>query len=171
VLLAVPNFSEGRDDATIEALGHALTSGAGPGRVHLLALHRDPDHNRCVFTLAGESGALAPALLAGARVAVDRIDLRRHEGVHPHVGALDVAPLVHLTPDDRGAACAEALVTADLLARHLTVPVLLYGAAARPSWRGACATASSSPTSARHARTPRPAPRSWRPGRRSSRST
>jgi glutamate formiminotransferase / 5-formyltetrahydrofolate cyclo-ligase len=131
VLLAVPNFSEGRDDATIEALGHALTSGAGPGRVHLLALHRDPDHNRCVFTLAGESGALAPALLAGARVAVERIDLRRHEGIHPHVGALDVAPLVHLTPDDRGAACAEALVTADLLARHLTVPVLLYGALAQ----------------------------------------
>jgi glutamate formiminotransferase / 5-formyltetrahydrofolate cyclo-ligase len=131
VLLAVPNFSEGRDDATIDALGHALTSGAGGGAVHLLALHRDLDHNRCVFTLAGEPGALAPALLAGARVAVERIDLRRHEGVHPHVGALDVAPLVHLSPDDRGAACAEALVTADLLARHLRLPVLLYGVLAQ----------------------------------------
>ena len=130
MLLAVPNFSEGRDDATIDALGHALVDGGG-ATVHLLATHRDPDHNRCVFTLAGEPGALAPALLAGARVAVERIDLRRHEGVHPHVGALDVAPIVHLTAEDRGAACAEALVTADLLARHLQLPVLLYGALAQ----------------------------------------
>lgn len=128
VLLAVPNFSEGRDDATIDALGDALI---GAGNVHLLALHRDPDHNRCVFTLAGEPGTLAPALLAGARVAVERIDLTRHEGVHPHVGALDVAPLVHLAPAARGAACAEALVTADLLARHLDLPILLYGALAQ----------------------------------------
>lgn len=129
-LLAVPNFSEGRDDATIDALGHALTNG-GAGAVHLLATHRDPDHNRCVFTLAGAPGALASALLAGARVAVERIDLRAHDGVHPHVGALDVAPIVHLTDGDRGAACAEALVTADLLARHLHLPVLMYGALAR----------------------------------------
>jgi glutamate formiminotransferase / 5-formyltetrahydrofolate cyclo-ligase len=128
VLLAVPNFSEGRDDATIDALGDALASG---GAVRLLATHRDPDHNRCVFTLAGEPGSLAPTLLAGARVAVERIDLREHEGVHPHVGALDVAPLVHLTPRDRGAACAEALVTADLLARHLALPILTYGALAQ----------------------------------------
>lgn len=127
-LLAVPNFSEGRDEQTIDALGHALTSG---GEVQLLATHRDPDHNRCVFTLAGEPAALAPVLLAGARVAVARIDLRAHEGVHPHVGALDVAPIVHLTEADRGAACAEALVTADLLARHLRLPVLMYGALAQ----------------------------------------
>ena len=130
VLLAVPNFSEGRDERTIDALGHALTN-AGAGEVHLLATHRDPDHNRCVFTLAGAPGALAPALLAGARVAVERIDLRGHEGVHPHVGALDVAPIVHLSEDARGAACAEALVTADLLARHLDLPVLMYGALAQ----------------------------------------
>lgn len=127
-LLAVPNFSEGRDDETIDALGHALSSG---GAVRLLATHRDPDHNRCVFTLAGAPGALAPALLEGARVAVERIDLAQHEGVHPHVGALDVAPIVHLSEADRGAACAEALVTADLLARHLDLPVLMYGALAQ----------------------------------------
>lgn len=127
-LLAVPNFSEGRDEETIDALGHALTSA---GDVRLLATHRDPDHNRCVFTLAGAPSTLAPALLAGARVAVERIDLRHHAGVHPHVGALDVAPIVHLTHADRGAACAEALVTADLLARHLRLPVLMYGALAQ----------------------------------------
>jgi glutamate formiminotransferase len=130
VLLAVPNFSEGRDDATIDALGHALAGDPAAG-VRLLATHRDPDHNRCVFTLAGQPGTLAPALLAGARVAVERIDLRAHEGVHPHVGALDVAPLVHLSDAGRGAACAEALVTADLLARRLELPVLLYGALAQ----------------------------------------
>ncbi|HEU4701560.1 MAG TPA: hypothetical protein VFS37_03685 [Conexibacter sp.] len=127
-LLAVPNFSEGRDDATIDALGHALTRG---GDVQLLATHRDPDHNRCVFTLAGQPSTLAPALLAGARVACERIDLRAHEGVHPHVGALDVAPIVHLRVADRGAACAEALVVADLLARDLDLPILMYGALAQ----------------------------------------
>jgi glutamate formiminotransferase len=128
MLLAVPNFSEGRDDATIDAIGEALTAG---GDVRLLAAHRDPDHNRCVFTLAGAPAALPPALLAGARVALERIDLRAHDGVHPHVGALDVAPLVHLTPADRGAACAAALVTGDLLARRLELPILLYGALAQ----------------------------------------
>jgi glutamate formiminotransferase len=128
MLLAVPNVSEGRDDATIDAVKDALADAPG---VHLLDIHRDPDHNRSVFTLAGGPGSLAPALLAVARVAVERIDLRAHEGVHPHVGALDVAPIVHRTPADRGAACAEALVLGDLLARHLGLPVLLYGALAQ----------------------------------------
>jgi glutamate formiminotransferase/glutamate formiminotransferase/formiminotetrahydrofolate cyclodeaminase len=129
VLLAVPNVSEGHDDATIEALAHAF---AGEG-VCLLDVHRDPDHNRSVFTLAGVGGpgVLAHALLAGARVAVERIDLRTHAGVHPHVGALDVAPIVHLDERDRGAACAEALVLGDLLARELALPVFLYGALAQ----------------------------------------
>ena len=129
MLLAVPNVSEGRDDAAIDAIAAALTSGAG-GPIHLLALHRDPDHNRSVFTLAGPPGSLAPALAAGAAAARDRIDLRAHEGVHPHVGVLDVAPVVHLTDDTRGAACAEALVAADLIGRE-GIPVLLYGALAR----------------------------------------
>jgi glutamate formiminotransferase/glutamate formiminotransferase/formiminotetrahydrofolate cyclodeaminase len=128
VLLAVPNVSEGRDDATIRAVEDALR--AAPG-THLLDVHRDPDHNRSVFTLAGERGTLAPALLAAARVAAERIDLRAHEGVHPHVGALDVAPIVHRSSEDRGAACAEALVLGDLLARELAIPAFLYGALAR----------------------------------------
>jgi glutamate formiminotransferase/glutamate formiminotransferase/formiminotetrahydrofolate cyclodeaminase len=128
VLLAVPNVSEGRDDATIEAIAAAF---AGAPGVTLLDIHRDPDHNRSVFTLAGAPGTLAPALLAGAQVAVERIDLRTHAGVHPHVGALDVAPIVHLDAAARGAACAEALVLGDLLARHLDLPVLTYGVLAR----------------------------------------
>lgn len=130
MLLAVPNISEGRDDATIDAVAHALAGDAAAG-VRLLDIHRDPDHNRTVFTLAGQPGRLAPALLNGAVAAVERIDLRANDGVHPHVGALDVAPIVHLSPQDRGAACAEALLLGDLLARRLDLPVFLYGALAQ----------------------------------------
>ena len=125
-LLAVPNVSEGRDQGIVAAIGAAFESGGA----RLLDVHVDPDHNRSVFTLAGEPGALAPALLAGASDAASRIDMSRHHGVHPCVGAVDVVPLVHLDEPRRGAACAEALVTADELARELELPVLLYGALA-----------------------------------------
>jgi glutamate formiminotransferase len=121
-LLAVPNVSEGRDPAAIDAIAHAFGD-----RARVLDVHTDPDHHRSVFTLAGEPGALANALLEGAREAVARIDLRAHDGAHPRVGAVDVAPLVHLDTEDEGAACAEALVTADLLAEELNLPVFLYG--------------------------------------------
>jgi glutamate formiminotransferase len=80
-----------------------------------------------VFTLAGDPGELAYAVLEGAREALDRVDLEQHSGRHPRVGAVDVAPIVYLDDDDRGAACAEALVLADLLGTELEVPVLLYG--------------------------------------------
>jgi glutamate formiminotransferase len=66
-------------------------------------------------------------VLAGAREAVARIDLRSHEGVHPRVGAVDVAPIVYLDPAMRGAAVAEALILADRLAADLELPVYLYG--------------------------------------------
>jgi len=68
--------------------------------------------------------------VAGAREAVARIDLRAHAGLHPHVGAVDVAPVVHLREADRGAALAEALVVADRLGEEVGVPVFLYGAVA-----------------------------------------
>jgi glutamate formiminotransferase / 5-formyltetrahydrofolate cyclo-ligase len=122
-LLAVPNFSEGRDRATLDAIGAAF----GPGLVHASA---DPDHHRSVFTVAGEPGALAETVLAAARVAVERIDVTAHDGVHPRVGAIDVAPIVYLTDSERGAACAEALVLADRLGHELALPVYLYGALA-----------------------------------------
>lgn len=124
-LIAVPNVSEGEDAATLEAVGAAF--GATP-HVRLLAPpHADVDHGRTVFTLAGPPGALAPALLAGARAAVERIDLARHHGTHPHVGAVDVVPVVYLDDERLGAACAEALVVADLLGHELDLPVFLYG--------------------------------------------
>jgi glutamate formiminotransferase/glutamate formiminotransferase/formiminotetrahydrofolate cyclodeaminase len=93
----------------------------------VLDRHEDPDHHRAVFSLAGEPGSLSGALLAGAREAVARIDLRTARGQHPHIGAIDVVPLVHVGDAQRGAACAEALVTAELLASELHLPVFLYG--------------------------------------------
>jgi glutamate formiminotransferase/glutamate formiminotransferase/formiminotetrahydrofolate cyclodeaminase len=124
-LLAVPNFSEGADEAVLAEVGGALAPPGGPLR--LLDSHVDPDHGRSVFTLAAPQGRLAAALVAGARAAVARIDVSAHAGRHPHVGALDVAPLVYLEERDRGAACAEALAAAGLIGEELAVPVFLYG--------------------------------------------
>jgi glutamate formiminotransferase len=125
VLLAVPNVSEGRDERVLDAIGDAFVAGGA----RLLDRHADPDHHRAVFTLAGEPGTLHAALEAGARAAIERIDLRRHHGIHPNVGALDVAPVVHRTLEQRGAAVAEALTLADELGQ-LGLPVFLYGALA-----------------------------------------
>jgi len=121
LLMAVPNVSEGRDLAALEAIERSL----GPAR--FLDLHTDPDHHRAVFTLAAPQGELAPALLNLARAAIERIDISSHEGIHPHVGALDVMPVVYLDDERRGAACAEALTAAGLVGEELGVPVFLYG--------------------------------------------
>jgi glutamate formiminotransferase / 5-formyltetrahydrofolate cyclo-ligase len=133
ILLAVPNVSEGRDRTTIADIGAAFAQAPGGG-VRLLDVHADPDHHRSVFTIAGPPGALADAVLAGARVAVERVDVVNRDardpagaGQHPHVGAVDVAPVVYLDPRARGAACAEALVLGDRIGEELRVPVLLYG--------------------------------------------
>ena len=103
-LEAVPNFSEGRDRATIDALAEALGA-----RARLLDVHSDPDHNRSVFTLAGGEEELVAALLAAVAVARERIDLRLHTGVHPYVGVADVLPLVAVRPEDMARARAAAL--------------------------------------------------------------
>jgi glutamate formiminotransferase/glutamate formiminotransferase/formiminotetrahydrofolate cyclodeaminase len=124
VLLAVPNVSEGRDQTTVEAIGAAF---AADGTVRLLDTHSDPDHHRSVFTLAGGPGALGDALLRGARATMQRINIDDGRGVHPHVGAIDVMPVVYLDEGARGAACAEALVVADRIGEELSAPVFLYG--------------------------------------------
>jgi glutamate formiminotransferase len=120
-LESVPNFSEGRDLRTIGAIGDALGSFA-----RLLDVHADEDHNRSVFTIVGDDDALVDALLAAVRVAVERIDLREHEGVHPRVGAADVVPFVPLRPDDFPRARAAAERFARLAADELDIPVFLY---------------------------------------------
>jgi glutamate formiminotransferase len=155
ILLAVPNVSEGRDARAIDAIVEAFLAGGkasagSPGgerpdrssseSVRLLDVHRDEDHHRSVFTLAGRPGELADALLAGAAAAVQRIDVmsrsdatggggeeRARIGQHPYVGALDVVPVVYLDAGARGAACAEALVVGDRIGVELGVPVFLYG--------------------------------------------
>jgi glutamate formiminotransferase len=117
----VPNVSEGRDAHRIGAIEEAISTG-----VDLLDRHTDADHNRTVFTLAGEPAALVEALSTGAEAAIGAIDMSDHEGLHPAIGALDVCPLVWLLEEDREAARAAAR---DVAARvgALGVPVFLYG--------------------------------------------
>jgi glutamate formiminotransferase len=121
-LESVPNFSEGRDRAVIEAIGEAL---ARPAR--LLDVHADEDHNRSVFTLVGSEDELVAALVAGVEVARERIDLRTHEGAHPRIGAADVVPVVPIVPDDMGRARACAAELARRIGDDLALPVFLYG--------------------------------------------
>jgi glutamate formiminotransferase/glutamate formiminotransferase/formiminotetrahydrofolate cyclodeaminase len=122
LLLAVPNVSEGRDLARVEALENDFARGVG-----LLDVHSDPVHNRSVFTLSGQPPALSAALVAGGAAAADSIDMRDHVGAHPAIGALDVCPLVWLREEDRERAREEAVATARGIARAARVPVFLYG--------------------------------------------
>jgi glutamate formiminotransferase len=121
-LESVPNFSAARDADAVAALSRAL---AAPAR--LLDVHADPDHNRSVFTLVGAADELVETLFAGIRTAVERIDLRHHEGVHPRIGAADVVPLVPIVPEDEQRARDAALRLADRIADELGLPVFLYG--------------------------------------------
>jgi glutamate formiminotransferase len=120
-LESVPNFSEGRDADTIDAIGRVLSEHA-----RLLDVHADADHNRSVFTVVAEEAALGAALVAAVGVARERIDLRHHEGAHPRVGAADVVPIVPIAPGDieRASACAD-----EVAARlgELGLPVFRYG--------------------------------------------
>lgn len=120
-LESVPNFSEGRDRATIDAIGSALS-----GSARVLDVHTDVDHNRSVFTLVGSDQELADALLAGLAVAVERIDLRRHAGAHPRVGAADVVPIVPLDPGDMERARELAAVVGARIGVELGLPVFVY---------------------------------------------
>jgi glutamate formiminotransferase / 5-formyltetrahydrofolate cyclo-ligase len=118
---AVPNFSEGRDSALVAELG------GGP---EVIDVHADVDHNRCVVTLAAARlDPLVDTLFRRVALAVERIDLRRHAGLHPRVGAADVAPLVPLG----GAPMADAVAAAHRLGRRiwaeLGVPVHFYAEA------------------------------------------
>jgi glutamate formiminotransferase len=121
-LESVPNFSEGRDPEAIAALESALSR---PGR--LLDVHTDWDHHRSVFTIVGSGGELVETLAAGISTAAERIDLRRHEGAHPRIGAADVVPLVPLRPEDEPAARDAALALAARVGDDLGLPVFFYG--------------------------------------------
>ncbi|HEX3237582.1 MAG TPA: glutamate formimidoyltransferase [Gaiellaceae bacterium] len=120
-LEAVPNFSEGRDRATIAAVGDALSAHA-----RLLDVHSDEDHNRSVYTLVGGEDELVAALLAGIACARKRIDLSRHEGAHPCIGAADVVPLVPIREADADRARTAALELARRVGEEVALPVFLY---------------------------------------------
>jgi glutamate formiminotransferase len=129
-MLCVPNISEGRDAAVIEAIASAV------GAAELVDVHADPDHHRAVFTLLGPAAAVERDVLALARRAIGLIDLAQHRGVHPRLGAVDVVPFVPVG----GAPMADAVAAAHRAGRALAaehgLPVFFYGAAAtRPDRR------------------------------------
>ena len=130
ILECVPNFSEGRRrDVCDEIAAAARAEG-----VTVLDLEMDPDHHRSVLTFIGEPGPVERAAVACARKAIERIDLNRHQGAHPRMGALDVCPFVPL----RGATMDDAVAVATRVGRRLGeelgLPVYLYEfAAMRPN--------------------------------------
>jgi glutamate formiminotransferase len=126
LLESVPNVSEGRDAAVVGAIGRAF----GVGGAQLVDVHVDPDHHRSVFTLIGDDETLEDGLFAGIAEARRAIDLGRHEGVHPRVGAVDVVPLVPLVREDLARAESVARVVARRLGEELGVTVFLYGSLA-----------------------------------------
>ena len=126
----VPNFSEGRDPAKVDAIVSAMSSVAG---VYVLDREMDADHHRCVITLAGEPDAVADAALLGVGKAMELIDLTRHTGAHPRVGATDVIPFIPI----EGVTIEDCVALAkrvgnEIWARY-RIPVFFYeAAAARP---------------------------------------
>src|SRR5216117_3979722 len=126
----VPNFSEGRNSATLDALRAAITSVLG---VRLLDVQADPSHNRSVFTLVARPAAAAEAAFRAMRVATDRIDLTKHAGEHPRMGATDVVPFVPVRDVTMDDCVALARRLGERVAAELEIPVYLYArAATRP---------------------------------------
>src|SRR5579872_7237263 len=127
----VPNFSEGRDAAKVDAIVSSMSSVSG---VYVLDREMDGDHNRCVITLAGEPDSVAEAALRGVGKAMELIDLTKHTGAHPRVGATDVVPFIPI----EGVAIEDCVALArrvghEIWARY-RIPVFFYEAAAvRPN--------------------------------------
>jgi glutamate formiminotransferase len=127
VLEAVPNFSQGRDPEWTRGLVERVAATGAD----VLDWSSDPDHNRSVLTFIGDPRTVEAAALASARHAIEHIDLRMHEGVHPRVGALDVLPFVPL----RGLSISDAAASAHRVGEGLAelgLPVYFYGAASDP---------------------------------------
>jgi glutamate formiminotransferase/formiminotetrahydrofolate cyclodeaminase len=126
----VPNFSEGRDSATIDAIRSAI---AGASGVQLLDVQTDASHNRSVFTFVAPPAAAAEAAFAAMRVATQRIDLTKHSGEHPRMGATDVVPFVPVAGVSMDDCIALARQLGERVGKQLEIPVFLYArAATRP---------------------------------------
>lgn len=134
----IPNISEGRRPDVVRAVCDAALA-AGPGVV-LLDQTSDTDHNRSVLTFLGDGAALVDAMTALAGAAIERIDLRIHQGGHPRLGAVDVIPFVPI----RGATSSDCVQLAQRLGERLAsrfgLPVFLYEDAARSEGRRNLAT-------------------------------
>lgn len=130
VVEAVPNFSEGRDPALADAVA-AVFARAGCEVFHVTA---DPDHHRSVVTVAGPPRAVEEGSVAAAKVALQEIDMRRHQGVHPRVGAMDVLPFVPLHDISMGETARLARRTGRRIAA-LGIPVYFYAHASTPPGR------------------------------------
>jgi glutamate formiminotransferase / formiminotetrahydrofolate cyclodeaminase len=123
----VPNFSEGRDAAKVDALVHAMSSVSG---VYVLDREMDADHNRCVITLAGEPEAMAEAALLGVGKALELIDMTEHTGAHPRVGATDVVPFIPVDGVTIEDCVALARRVGHEIWKRYRIPVFFYEAAA-----------------------------------------
>ncbi len=133
ILECVPNVSEGRDQAVIHAIARAVQGVAG---VHLADIHADPDHHRSVFTFLGLPEGVETAALALAEAALERIDMRTRQGVHPRLGAVDVVPFVPLGETSMADAVSVARRVGRTIAENFDLPVYFYGEAAmRPERR------------------------------------
>ncbi|MEM0343864.1 MAG: glutamate formimidoyltransferase [Thermoplasmata archaeon] len=128
VVECVPNFSEGRSKAVIDKIVYSIRSVPG---IKVLDVEMDPDHNRSVVTLIGGKENIQEAAFRGARAARELIDMTKHRGQHPRIGALDVCPFVPLS----GVTMQECVEIANKvgarIAKELKIPVYLYGEAAR----------------------------------------
>ncbi|MDD4798377.1 MAG: glutamate formimidoyltransferase [Clostridia bacterium] len=124
---AVPNFSCGKEQAIVEQIACSLRSFSGAA---LLDYSADADHNRAVYTLAGESKPLTAALLEACRTARDLIDLRDHQGTHPRIGACDVLPIIPLQNATMEQAANLARTVGQKIFSELKIPIYLYGEAA-----------------------------------------
>ncbi len=127
IVECVPNFSEGRRKEVVDAIAGAIAS---VPRVRLLDREMDPNHNRCVITFVGDRASVAEGALAGARKAVELIDMNAHHGEHPRIGALDVCPFVPVAGVTMDDCVAIARSVGKRIADELQVPVYLYEAAA-----------------------------------------
>ncbi len=124
----VPNFSEGRDPDFMEAIHEAILNGT---ETMILDQSADPDHNRSVFTLAGNPESLTKSVFQFTRAAIERIDMRSHKGVHPCIGAVDVIPFIPLRNTMLSECIALSESIAKLLADSFEMPIYLYGKSAR----------------------------------------
>lgn len=133
IVECVPNFSEGRRKDVVDAIAAEIASVPG---ARVLDVEMDADHNRSVITFVGDRAAVAEAAFRGAKASVERIDMNRHRGAHPRVGALDVLPFIPIAGVTMDDCVALARTVGKRIADELGVPVYLYGdAAIRPDRR------------------------------------